>query len=573
VAVSPNNTFDRLYRALRPVDPTNLDGPWALILTGTTNIIGGGAGGTSTTDNNPFTPGGTSITPAGGYVGGRTIASGNAGAIALSPSGAVLVHVIAGGAGGGLAQLQVVGTDNSNFNNVGWPSGAAIATLNTVPVMVVNQSAAGGGQATVNIAGQPISVVGSTGVTPLASFTVNMGSVPTVNLGLGTVNIGNIPGIVGSVRTTGLGGSIGVIGAGGSLGALGIGGSVGALGIGGSMGVTQIGAPWSVVGSMQVTPATDFTVWMANPGGGGGGFASVAVYGSPAMPVYVVGTVNVSNPAAGGGFASVAVYGSPANPVYNVGSVNVVNAVGIFGSVSVIGSVNPHGVFAPAGSVNVVGSVGVTPLASFTVNLGSIPTVNLGLGTVNIGNAHGIFGSVSMLGSVNVANAIGIFGSTSGVASVNLAPGGIVGVFGSVSVLGSVNIGGQPISVVGSVGATNLGGSVFSYIDARGLTTPTTWQLAFAGSGYLAIAIASLSTSPRAKINGLMLISTGTTTITFQSPSGTYLTGSMRLLPGAGIAVPPVSHWPIFQSASNGTLFIHATGTENVGGALQGYIE
>lgn len=523
MAVSPNNTWDRLYRALRPLDPNNLDGPWAMILTGTTNIIGGGAGGTSMVDDNPFTPGGTSITPAGGYVGGRQVGSGHAAAPALSGSAIMQVEVMnPAAAAGALGTVGVYGSV-SVLGSVN--VGGLVSVVGSVRTTGV------GGSIGVTQIGAPWSVVGSMAVTPATDFTVWLansaggggfasaavyGSPANPVYNVGSVNVVNpvgVLGVAGSVQVTG---------------------SVRATGAGGSMGVTQIGAPWSVVGSMAVTPATDFTVWLANAAAGGAAFASVAVYGSPSMPVYVVGTVNVSNPAAGGGFASVAVYGSPANPVYNVGSVNVVNAVGIFGSVSVIGSVNPHGVFAPAGSVNVVGSVGVTPLASFTVNLGSIPTVNLGLGTVNVGNAHGIFGSVS--------------------------------------ILGSVNIGGQPISVLGSVGATNLGGSVFSYIDARGLTTPTTWPLAFAGSGYLTI-VPGLGGALRAKVNGLLLITTGTTTITFQSPSGTYLTGSMRLLPGAGIAMPPVSHWPVLQSAANATLFIHATGTENVGGALQGYIE
>lgn len=225
----------RLERALNPIISTGVDGPYQMNISGTVNTIGGGTGGTAMVDNNPFTPGGTSITPVGGYVGGRSIGSGNAGAIALSPSGLVLVDVRAGGAGGGIANLTVVGPANTALH-VGYASGAAVnvdggayvpvqfpsgyyPTINTV-------GGGGGGFASAAVYGSPafpiynigsVNVVNAVGIfgstSGVASVnlgpggivgvfgstsgvaTVFLGNIPTVNLGLGTVNVGNFPGV------------------------------------------------------------------------------------------------------------------------------------------------------------------------------------------------------------------------------------------------------------------------------------------------------------------------------------------------------------------------------------------
>lgn len=456
MAVSPQNTFDRLLRTMRPLDPANQDGPWQLLVSGSVNLAGGGgAGGTSMVDNQPFTPGGTSITPMGAYVGGRQVASGNAGAPAMSASAILQVHVVAGGAGGGLSQIQVVGSDNSNFNNVGYPSGGS-PTYNSIPVQVMNAAAIGGG----------------------------------------------------------------------------------------------------------------------------GGFASVAVYGSPGMPIYNVGSVNVVNP---------------------------VGVLGVAGSVQIVGSINPHGIFAPAGSVNVLGSVGVTPLTSFTVNIAShVDTTNSAvrvnvvtggagggnanltvrgsanndlhvgyasgaafnqdggayvpiLGTVNLGAGAAPYASVAVygspgmpvynIGSVNVVNAVGIFGSVSITGSVNAH-----GIFGSVSVLGSVNIGGQPIIV-----------------DPRGSLVPTQWIISFGGSGQYVLA-GSAPANQRNYLTGYRFIATGTVDIQFQSPSGVAVSGSMRILPGAGLVDNGGGNWPVLVGSQQSPVFMLATGTQHVGGWANGYI-
>lgn len=505
--------WERLARALQQVDPLNEDGLWHMVTSGTVNIIGGGSGGTSSVDNNPFTPGGTSVTPAGGYQGGRQVASGNVGAFAISPSGLLLVDVRAGGAGGGQANLTVRGTANSDIQ-VGYASGAGpnVAGGAYVPILgTVNLGAGAAPYASVAVYGSPanpvynigtvnvsnavtvtaaapsFNVVGSMGVTPLASFTVNLGNIPTVNLGLGTVNVGNLVTITGSVR---------------------------------------------------ITAATDFTVWLANSGAGGGfataavygspafpvyvqfpsgyfptvntagggaggGFASVAVYGSPLFPVYVLGTVNVSNFAAGTGFASAAVYGSPANPVYIIGSANVVGGGGSLG-VTQIGS--PWGV---------IGSVGVTPLASFTVNLGSIPTVNLGLGTINVGNPVGIFGSVSVLGTVNVGLAV---------------------------------------------------------VDARGSLVATQWIISGAASGQFVVA-GSAPAGLRNYISAFHLVGDGTLDMRWASPSGIGISGSMRILPGAGFAMAgALGNSPLVIGSQNSAIYLDARGTLNVGGIAVGWV-
>lgn len=338
-----NNVWHRLQRAMRQVDPANPDGVWQMITSGTVNIVGGGAGGTAMVDNNPFTPGGTSITPIGGYVGGRTIASGNAAAPAMNASGMLIIAVGAGGAGGGFAQLQVVGSDNSNFVNVGWPSGGS-PTLNAIPVQVMNQSA------------------------------------------------------------------------------------------------------------------------------GGGGFASTAVYGSPAMPVYVVGSMNV---------------------------VNAVGILGVAGSVQITGSINPHGIFAPAGSVNVVGSVGATQL-------------------------------------------------------------------------------GAPWSFVGSTSVTPLAAFSLSgvpMIDTRASLTPTQWIISGAASGQFVVA-GSAPANLRVKISSYHLIATGTVDLQWMSPSGVAVTGSMRLLPGAGFGM--AGHFPngpVLIGSQQSAVYILSAGTQNIGGVAIGTVD
>lgn len=443
--VAPNNAWDRLYRAMRPTDPNNLDGPWTMLLTGTVNTIGGGLGGTSMVDNNPFTPGGTSITPAGGYVGGRSIASGNAGAIGLSPSGAVLVHVIAGGAGGGLAQLQVVGTDNSSFANVGWPSGGS-PTYNSVPVVVMNQTAAGGGFATVGVYG---------------SVTV-----------LGSVNIGGQPiSVVGSAGVTGLGGSIGVtqIGAPWSLT--------------GSVGATQLGAPWSVVGSAGVTVLS--------------GSVGATQLGAPWT---VVGSQGVTQ------------LGAPW---------------------SVTGSMGVGGLGGSIGAVGLGGSMGVTQIGAPWSVVGSA----------------GITGLGGSIGAVNLGGSVGAFGL-----------GGSYAVY----LQNNVQSGGQ---YMGQVTASVAGVVI---VDSRGSLTPTTYAIQASGGTAL---VASMSAGNRIYVYGVRLLTSATVDVSFVSPSGVYLEGSQRLLPGAGFAENSMLGAPLLVgAAASGSIFLNMSGAAVVGGIIRAWI-
>lgn len=600
----PDNVWDKLQRAMRAVD-VNADpyGAHQLQIGGTVNILGGGSGGTAQADDSAFIPTSSSLTPAGAYVGGRQVASGHIGAPAMSASAILQVHVVAGGAGGGLANLTVKGTANNDLG-VGFASGPA------------------GGDGHWNL---PV-VMGS-------------GHYPTVNLGAGVV-------VTGSVFVANLGGSVGAVGAGGTMGVVGAGGSLGAVNLGGSVTAFQGAAPWSVVGSVNVTPvasftvnlgsgivgsaavtpAGDFTVWMANPAAGGGGFATVGVYGS----VGVTGSVRVTpagdftvwlaNAAAGSALGTVGVYGS----VQVTGSVNVtpvasftvnlashidtagsalrVNVVaggagggvaqmqvqgtsgayagvgyasgpgdprsgpdghfalpvlyasGFYATVNVgvmpalVGSVfatnlgGSVGVLGLGGSFPVVGSVNVTPVATFTVALDKVATVNLGLGTVNIGNG--------VVGSVNVTPVASFTVNLGSIPTVNVG-------------LGTVNIGNVPQVTVGGV----------AVVDTRGSLVPTQWLISMGGSGYSAISVASAATSPKTKLYSIMLVSTGTVDVTFQSPSGTFLTGSLRILPGAGFAVQTQLANPVLIGGANATLFIHAAGSQNIGGWVTGWTE
>ncbi len=485
--------LEALRLALYPIAglPGGQTAPMAINIGGTVNIIGGGSGGTSMIDNNSFTAGGTSFTPVGGYRGGRSIASGNAAAFAIDGSGNMQVNVVAGGAGGGIANLSVRGTANSDLH-VGYASGAGVNVDGGAYMPILGTVNLGAGatpfasvavygspanpvynigsvnvvnSVTALVAGGSLSVVGSVGVTPLSSFTVNFGGVATVwygGIGADTAN--------SAVRVNVVAG-----GAGGGV------------------------ANLTVVGSAN----TALHVGYASGAG-------VNVDGGAYLPVqFPAGYFPTVNSAGGGGgFATAAVYGSPAFPVYNVGSVNVVNAVGIFGSVSGLA----------------------------TVNLGSIPTVNLGLGTVNIGNAHGVFGSVSILGSVN------------------LGAGGIVGIFGSTSGVASVNLGGVGV------------------VDVRGSLSPTMWIISGAASGQFVIA-GSAPASQRDWFSSFHLLATGTIDGQWMSPSGVAISGSMRLLPGAGFALAgALPNGPVLWGSQQSAIYFNSAGTGNIGGFAAGWV-
>lgn len=456
---------DRLLRTLRPVDPTNVHGPWMQVLTGTVVIGGGtvgGAGGTSALDDSGFVVGASSLTPMGAYQGGRSVASGHIAAPAMNASAMLIVAVGAGGAGGGVAQNQITGTDG-NWLNVGYASGGTF--LNTVPItgsinphgVFGSMSVVGSVQVTGSInVGNLVSVVGSVGVTPLASFTVNLGSTATVNMAnfADTAN--------SAIRVNVVAG-----GAGGGVANNTVTGTANtALHVGYAS--TNAGA-W---------PNVDGAAWM------------------PVMfPSGFYPTVNIAGGGAGGGFATAAVYGSPAFPVYNVGTQFLTN-----GSLPVILLGGSTGVTQIGAPWSVVGSAGVTPLASFTVNMGSIPTVNLGLGTVNVGNYPAV-----------------------------------------------------------------------QVVDVRGSLVPTQWIISGAASGQFVVA-GSAPANLRNFLSAIHLISDGTADFQWMSPSGVAISGSMRLLPGAGFAPAGALQSPIVIGSQNSAIYIRALGTLNIGGIAIGWV-
>lgn len=610
--------------------PGGAQAPHAMNVAGTINIIGGGSGGTSMIDNNPFTPGGTSITPAGGYHGGRTVASGNAAAFAIDGSGNMQVNVVAGGAGGGLANLTVQGTANSALHvgyasgsNLNQDGGAAIPIFGTV-----NLAAGAAPFASVAVYGSPgnpvynvgsvnvvnpvgitaaagsVNILGSVGVTPLASFTVNLGGNATVWYGGGFADTANSAIRVNVIAQTG----------------------------GGSGFATA-----AVYGSPAFPVYTQFPSGYyptINIGAGGGtGFATVAIYGSPAFPAYVLGTVNVSNFAAGTGFATAAVYGSPAFPVYAVGSVNVTNfgdttnsafrvnvvaggAGGGVANLTVRGSGNTDLHVGYVGGASVNSDGGAYLPVQFAS--GYYPTINIGagggggsgfataavygspafpvyvLGSINVTNfpanygfaTAAVYGSpafpVYAVGSVNVVNAVGV---TAPVGSVNVN----IGNTGQVTILGPTNVlvGGGSLSAIGaggSMGVTQIGApwsvsltAAVQPVDTSASLTPTIFPINLAASGYNTFAPGP-SGAPGGKLKyyGVNLITDATVGFNIQSPSGTYLTGSlMQLLPGAGFIAQNVIRNPVWMSASGNaaTTFMYLTATAHVVGWAQAYIE
>jgi hypothetical protein len=456
--------LDALRLAINPITgAVEAAGPMVVSVTGTVNILGGGSGGTSSIDNSNFTAGANSITVAGGYHGGRSVASGAAAALAIDGSGMLLVDVGAGGAGGGVANLTVRGSANQDIH-VGYVGGGSVNSDGGAYLPILG---------TVNL---------GAGAAPFASVAV-YGSPANPVYNVGSVNVVNTVTITGTVNAIG----------GSGFATAAVYGSpafpvyaVGSVNVQGSLGVGQIGSPWGVAGSL---------------------FA----------------TVNVVNFPASAAFATAAVYGSPAFPVYAVGSVNVVNAVGIFGSVNVLGTVSAF--------------VGTLPLP--VANVGGSILVS---GTLSIGNNSGIFGTV------------GVYGSVSILGSVNLGAGAIVGIFGSTSGVASVNLGGVGV------------------VDTRGSMVATQWILSFGGSGQTVVA-GSAPAAMRNWFSSFHMIATGTVDIQWQSPSGTAISGSMRLLPGAGFAqAGGLLNAPVVIGATQAPIFMIATGTQNVGGIVTGWV-
>lgn len=510
--------LQKLGNALVPLPTAAIDGGYQLNVSGTVNIIGGGSGGTSMTDDNPFTPGSTSITPMGGYFGPRQVGSGHAAAPALSNSAIMLVDVRAGGAGGGVANLTVRGSANSDLH-VGYASGANFNNDGGAYMPVLGS---------VNV-GNSLTVTGSVNITgslnPVGVFG-SLSVVGSVNAVLGTLPLP----IVGSIFTTPIatqtvwyGGGFADTGNSAvrvNVVAGGAGGGLAQLQVVGTDNSTfrNVGFPSGGSPSVNAVPVN-----IVAGGAAGGGFASVAVYGSPANPVYVVGSVNVVNTvtvtgtvntAGGGGFATAAVYGSPAFPVYAVGSVNVVNTITVTGTVNTVGG--GGGGFATAA---VYGSPAFPVYAIGTVHMDATVTVNM----------------ATTLDQVN--DAITVYQGAAASLNVTATLSGV------------------------------------SKTDPRGNLVGTQWPISHTGSGYLALAVASANPSVRVKIHAINVTADNSAVVSFQSPSGTFLTGSMRIPGAAGfnIGVPMPS--ALWIGAANATFYMQAIGSQNIGGWISGWVE
>lgn len=170
MGLPPDTALDRLTRALSQEVAADPNGAWFLRVQGTQNIIGAGSGGTSAVEGDPFTTGGSSVTPIGAYHGPRSgLASGNVYIPHLNASGVLEVAVVSQPAGGGagFASVAVYGSPGMPIYAVG-------------SVHVVNP------QGTVTIANMPTvnlgsGIVGSVRVTPVATFTVALDKVATVD--------------------------------------------------------------------------------------------------------------------------------------------------------------------------------------------------------------------------------------------------------------------------------------------------------------------------------------------------------------------------------------------------------
>lgn len=629
--------LDKLARALNPLPGLAVDGAHAISTTGTVNIVGAGSGGTSSTDEAAFTTGATGLTPAGAWTGtfgadvaasvgqGKTAVPKMSGQRILysalaTPSGgdvmdnantAVRVNVVAGGAGGGVANITVVGTNNTqlhvgqaSWNNPGvnWPQmpnqdGAAwlpiafasgyFPTINTV---------GGGGLGSVGIYGSAlisgtVNTVGST----FAGVIAGAGSVNVI----GSVNVSGSLGIWGSVSVTG---SVNV------SGSLGIWGSVGVTG---SVNVTQGTLPLpTTVASFMYSDSTNSAVRVnVVAGGAGGGVANMTVVGT-ANTAFHVGQASYNNPGinwpqmpnidgaawlptafASGFFPSVWVgglqYGDSTNSAVRV---NVVagGAGGGVANITVVGTSNVAYHVGQASwnnpGVNWPNMANFDGAAWLPVAFASgyFPTVNNGpiVGSVNVSGSLGVWGSMTIVGSVNVSGSLGVWGSMAVLGTVNTVGSTFAGVIagaGSVNVIGSVNVSGS-LGIWGSVNAlASLAGvgvpqSQGLPVDPRNNIVATQWIISGNASGQFNVC-PTTNSGLRAIVTSFHLTADATTAFQWCSPSGTAISGSMVLLPGAGFAMAGMfPNGPSLVGAQQAVINIRALNGSNVGGVAIGYI-
>lgn len=532
--------LDRLQRALNPLPNAAVDGPHQLSVTGTMNIIGGGSGGTSMTDNQPFTPGSTSVTPMAGYFGGRSVSSGNAAAVSIDHSGNLQVNVVAGGAGGGIANLSVRGTANADIH-VGFASGANLQQDGGAALPITGTVAVGGMVGSVNavLGTLPVPVVGSMGVTPLASFTVNLGGIATVNLGLGTVNIGNNPTVlVGSIPA-------------GSLNVL----------------AGQAGAPWSMTtASFMYADSTNSAIRVnVIAGGAGGGVANLTVRGSANTDLHVGYASGAGANVDGGAYMPV-LFATGVFPTVWLGGIGT-DTVNSAIRVNVVAGGAGGGVanLEVQGTANTAIHVGFASGAGIYADGGAVLPV---VGTVNVANGGG-FATVGVYGSVGAYGTMAVYGS----------PAFPVYNVGSVNVVNTVTVNLATVLDKANDSITVYQGqaaSLNAQVDTAAGFTATFFPIALNASGYNTLQVGpSGAALPKLALYGLTLITDATVGFNIQSPSGTYLTGSLaQLLPGAGFVAQSIIRNPVMISASGNaaTMFLYLNTAAHVSGWAQGYV-
>ncbi len=190
-------------------NPDALKAVIALNSSGSDISVTGGAGGTSMVDESGFTPGGSSLTPVGGYVGPDAVASGRTGAFAMTPMRAMHAYnVDASGnyiAPSGFATVNIQGAvavgsmpplPSGNFQ-------IGIVVIGSMPGIVGSVILG----SPVPSGDYPIGRIVVSQLPPLPSGNFQIGTVvvgsrppiPSGNYPIGTVVVGSMPAIAGTV--------------------------------------------------------------------------------------------------------------------------------------------------------------------------------------------------------------------------------------------------------------------------------------------------------------------------------------------------------------------------------------
>ena len=255
------------------------------------------------------------------------------------------------------------------------------------------------------------------------------------------------------------------------------------------------------------------------------------------------------------------------------GSINLVNCGGATDNTSFIPGVS--------GLTPIGGYFGPRSISSGNIAAPALSASAILLVDVRAGGAGGGVANLTVRGTANTDLHVGY--ASLGPAGTNLDGGAYMPVLGSVNVggmTGSVNVtqGTLPLPVVGSVNVVVGTGSLNStlvgvgVVDVRGSFTLTQWSISGAASGQFVVA-GSAPANQRVWISSYHLISTGTIDLTWMSPSGVSISGSMRLLPGAGFALAgAMPNGPVLLGSQQSAVYINSAGTQNIGGIALGWV-